>query len=72
MSEASGLIGLVKDVLLFREHLAGVKDDLAGLAQDVAELAGHHAELSVRVARLEGFIEGAAAAAPRRARLPRS
>ena len=62
MSKTDTLFGLVKDILLYREHIAGVRADLAGLSRDVAELAGRHVELDRRVARVEGFIEGAAAA----------
>lgn len=72
MTASDGLFALMKDVLLFRENMGVIRTAMAGLTDDVARLADDHVALSQRVARIEGFIEGAAAAGPRRARLPKA
>ncbi len=71
MSTADGLFGLMRDVLLFRENMTAVRHEMAGLADDVGRLALDHTALSIRVARIEGMIEGAAMIAPRSRRLPK-
>ena len=70
MSSTDSLLAMVKDVLLFREHLANVRTQISGLSGDIIQLAQNHGTLAGRVARIEGFLEGAAAASRPR-RLPR-
>ena len=60
----------MRDVLLFREQFGELRKDLAGLTGDVAGLVDDMRALEQRMARLEGFIEGATFATGRQQRLP--
>ena len=61
----------MRDVVLFREQLGQTGKELSDLADDVGGLVGDLSEVRQRLARLEGFIEGAAAASGARPQLPR-
>jgi hypothetical protein len=65
------VLGTVRSTMLMNEQLNGVRAELKDLAGDVATLSRSHAQLAQRVARLEGFIEGAVAATGREPRLPK-
>ena len=67
MSVLDKAFGTIKSAMLINEKFEGIEQDLKGLGADIADLARSHADLAQRVARLEGFLEGAAAAtrAPR-------
>ena len=72
MSSVDRVLGLLKSALTTGEILKSLQADLDALSDDLVALARDHKVLSERVARLEGFIEGAAAAsaAPHARRLP--
>jgi hypothetical protein len=61
----------VKQVMLLQSRLETLDERISNLAHDVDGLADLVGSLRDRLARLEGFIEGAAAAATPRPRLPR-
>lgn len=73
MSTFSEALKSLQKLLLLQSRIERVEAAAARVSTDVADLAGAVHKLSDRVARIEGFIEGAAAATgPRRARLPRT
>ncbi|MBX7480959.1 hypothetical protein [Qipengyuania qiaonensis] len=69
MSAFDRAYNAVKTVMLSNEKFDRLEEELRALGQDVSSLAYSHAELAQRVARIEGFVEGAAAAGA--ARQPR-
>ena len=66
MSVSDKTWGVLKSFVLYQETIKAVREDLAALGSDVAMLSRAHASLAQRVARLEGFIEGASAASRQR------
>ena len=72
MSVFERAIGTLKDVLLLREQLAQMRVEMARMGDNVGSLIGDIRALEQRLARVEGFIEGAAATAGRQPRLPRT
>ena len=78
MSFAGDLSRAIRDVMLYRERIDQLRSALAGIAGDLTALSKDHATLDSRVSRIEGFLDGASAAASRPApaatrpkRLPR-
>ncbi len=78
MSFAGDLSRAIRDVMLYRERIDQLRGALAGITGDLTALSRDHATLDSRVSRIEGFIDGAAAAAsrpaspdPRPKRLPK-
>ncbi len=71
MSTAEKTFGVLKSVFLYQETVKALREDMAALTTDVSSLSRAHASLAERVARIEGFIDGAAAAQGRQPRLPR-
>ena len=72
MSSFSDALKGLKQLLLLQNRIEQVEAAAGRIGTDITALADAVQTLNNRVARLEGFIEGAAAAAaPRRARLPR-
>ena len=62
----------LKAVMMMDERFDRIDIQLRDLADDLDALASSHAELAQRVARIEGFIDGAAAASTvRTRRLPK-
>lgn len=73
MSAFSDALKSLQKLLLLQSRIQRVEAATARVGKDVSDLADAVHQLNSRVARVEGFIEGAAtAAAPRRARLPRA
>jgi len=70
VSFAGDLSRAIRDVMLYRERIDQLRGAVTGMASDVSALSKDHASLAGRVARIEGFIEGASAAA-RPKRLPK-
>ncbi len=63
MSTTDKIIGGVKAVMLMQERFDGVDERIKRLDRDLSDLAESHSKLAQRVARIEGFVEGAAAGA---------
>jgi hypothetical protein len=61
----------VKKVLLLEESVARIDKNFEKLSEDVRSSRDYADSIDRRVARLEGFIEGASAAAGNQARLPK-
>ena len=73
MSLGADAVRALKDIILYRERMDQMGTKLAGVLGDLAGMSHAVVEIDKRVVRLEGFIEGAAAASSsRRPRLPRS
>ncbi|QMW23593.1 hypothetical protein [Sandaracinobacteroides saxicola] len=73
MSAVEAAVRAVRDVLLLGKRIDDLEGDVTALSRDIQALAADHALLAQRVARIEGFVEGAAAAnVARRARLPKA
>ncbi len=62
MSAFDRAYNAVKTVMLSNERFDRLEEELKAMGQDVSALAGSHADLSERVARVEGFLQGASAA----------
>lgn len=71
MSAFERVFGVLKTALLMNERFDRIEADLQDLSGTVKSLGSSHADLAERVAHLEGFIEGAAAATGREPRLPK-
>lgn len=59
MSTAERTFGVLKAVLAYQETMKALREDMSAMSADVTALSRAHASLSERVARLEGFIQGA-------------
>lgn len=59
MSTAEKTFGVLKSVLVYQETMRAIREDMAAMSADVAALSKAHASLSERVARLEGYVQGA-------------
>ena len=70
MSAFSDLLAGVKDVLLLRSKVERLEDVVSNVAGDLKDLARAISLLEQRLARLEGFIEGAATVSGQARRLP--
>lgn len=70
MSTGEKAFNLLKSMMLMTERFDMLDARIKVVSSDQAALAQSHAELAQRVARLEGFIEGAVAATGREPRLP--
>ena len=71
MSAGEKAFGLIKSFLLITERFDALEARIKRVADDQTDLGRSHVELAQRVARLEGFLEGAVAATGREPRLPR-
>lgn len=58
-STAEKTYGVLKAVFAYQETMKALREDMSALSADVTSLSRAHASLSERVARLEGFIQGA-------------
>ena len=61
----------LKNIALLHERVANLRGDVETLNGNVSGLREYAVAIDKRVARLEGFIEGAAAASGKQARLPK-
>ncbi len=61
----------LKNVMLLHERVEALKKELEGLADGQKDLNRSVADIDRRLARLEGFIQGAAAASGRGKKAPR-
>ena len=71
MSACGRVFVVIKSAMLMNERFDSIKSDLQKLSGTIAHLSNSHADLAERVARLEGFLEGAVAATGREPRLPK-
>ena len=71
MSGLGEAFAALKNIALLHERVANLRGDVEKLNANVAGLREYAVAIDKRVARLEGFIEGAAAASGRRPRLPK-
>lgn len=70
MSAGEKAFGLIKSIMLTTERFDALEARIKRVADDQTDLSRSHVELAQRVARLEGFLEGAVAATRREPRLP--
>lgn len=61
----------LKNVMLLHERVERLQKELEGLARNQSELGSAVTGIDKRLARLEGFIEGAAAASSQQIQLPK-
>lgn len=71
MSSLGEAFAALKNVALLHERVANLRGDVEKLNTNVSGLRDYAASIDARVARLEGFIEGAAAASGGQAKLPK-
>ena len=70
MSAVANAFVALKNVMLLHERVDRLQKELEGLARSQDQLGAAMVAIDRRVARLEGFVEGAAAASGR-AQLPK-
>lgn len=71
MSTLGDAFSALKNITLLHERVGNLRSDVEALNGNVSGLREYVGTLDRRVARLEGFIEGAAAASGQQARLPK-
>lgn len=71
MSSIGDILSGVKKVLLLEESVGRIEKSFEKLSEDVRRTRDYADSIDRRVARLEGFIEGATAASGQQARLPK-
>ena len=71
MSGLGEAFAALKNIALLHERVANLRTDVETLNSAVSGLREYAVAIDNRVARLEGFIEGAAAASGQRPKLPR-
>lgn len=71
MSGLGDAFAALKNIALLHERVANMRSDVETLNGNVSGLREYAVAIDKRVARLEGFIEGAAAASGKQARLPK-
>lgn len=71
MSGLGDAFAALKNVALLHERVSILRSDIEGLNGNVSGLRDYAVQLDRRVSRLEGFIEGAAAATNAQPRLPK-
>lgn len=71
MSSLGEAFAALKNIALLHERVANLRSDVEALNGNVAGLRDYAVTLDKRISRLEGFIEGAAAATGKPARLPK-
>lgn len=69
MSGLGDAFAALKNIALLHERVANLRTDVVSLNAGVAGLREYAGAIDKRVARLEGFIEGAAAASGQQPRL---
>ncbi len=71
MSSFGDILSGVKKDLLLEASVARIEKNFDRLSDDVRSTRDYAESIDRRVSRLEGFIEGASAAASQQARLPK-
>jgi hypothetical protein len=71
MSGLGEAFAALKNIALLHERVAVLRNEIEGLNGNVAGLRDYAVSIDNRLARLEGFIQGAATAGNSRARLPK-
>ena len=71
MSAFGDVLAGIKKVLLIEESVARIENDIEKLAIDLRRTRDYAEAIDGRVRRLEGFIEGVAAASGQQTRLPK-
>ena len=71
MSGVGEAFAALKNIALLHERVAVLRNDVEGLDRNVAGLRDYAALIDNRLSRLEGFIQGAAAASDKQSRLPK-
>ena len=71
MSNLGDAFAVLKNIALLHERVAILRSDVQALNTNVSGLREYAVSIDKRVARLEGFIEGAAAASGQRSALPK-
>jgi hypothetical protein len=69
VSAFSDAVGAVRNVILMQSKLERLEAEISALSGDLRGLKDYTVTLDRRIARVEGFVEGAAAAS--KSRLPR-
>ena len=70
MSAFSDAMAAIRDVVLMQANIEELEKDFSDMSADLKGLQDHVASISMRLARLEGMIEGAAIVTGRQPRLP--
>ncbi len=70
MSSLSDAFAALKNIALLHERVANLRTDVEGLNRNVGGLRDYAVSIDKRLSRLEGFIDGAAAASGKQLRLP--
>lgn len=71
MSSLGDAFAALKNIALLHERVANLRSDVEALNGNVSGLREYAVSIDKRVSRMEGFIEGAAAASGQQARLPK-
>ena len=71
MSGLGEAFAALKNIALLHERVGNLRGDVEKLNANVAGLREYAVTIDKRVSRMEGFIEGAAAASGRQAKLPK-
>jgi hypothetical protein len=71
MSSVGDVLNGIKKVLLLQESVARIEKNIDGMSSDIRQMRDYVDGIDRRVTRLEGFIEGAAAATASQKRLPK-
>ncbi len=71
MSGLGDAFAALKNIALLHERVANLRGDVEALNGSVSGLRDYAVSLDKRISRVEGFIEGAAAASGQAAKLPR-
>ena len=71
MGAFSDVLGGIKKILLIEEQVSRLDRDVQNLAQDVRRTKQYAEGIDGRVKRIEGFLDGVAAATGQTLRLPK-
>lgn len=72
MSSLGEAFAALKNIALLHERVAVLRTDVEGLNDDVSGLRQYAVAIDSRLSRLEGFVDGVAAATSSQPRLPKS
>ncbi|MBY0520803.1 MAG: hypothetical protein K2P79_10295 [Sphingomonas sp.] len=70
MSNLGDAFAALKNIALLHERVANLRTDVEGMNRNVAGLRDYVVSVDTRLSRLEGFLDGAAAASGKQRRLP--
>jgi hypothetical protein len=71
MSNLGEAFAALKNIALLHERVATLRSDIEALDSNVSGLREYAVSIDRRVSRIEGFMEGAAAASGQRSALPK-